>query len=332
MTMFEQRFLQEIGAVVHKDGHVGFASFDSAAEPCPASFITLLPSFSLLRISGGDAAEFLHNQFTCEVNALGEGGGIPGAWCNPKGRVITTFILYRLSGEFYLLMPTILLEHVVKRLRMFVLRAKVKITDFTAERTIMGMRGGNHSLPEDDGAFRIDRLNERLHLFMPTASGNRFLIIDDDAALQLVWLELSKSMIPADSRCWDRLDMAAGIPWLNEETTEKFLPQELNLDEIGALSFDKGCYPGQEVIARLHYRGQVKRRLHSCHVEAGSAASPGMKLKDDVGKNAGMILAAVPDAKEGMNVLAVIDTECVESCNIQLEDGSNLHLDSKIFL
>ncbi|MEJ2760893.1 MAG: hypothetical protein P8126_04995, partial [Gammaproteobacteria bacterium] len=300
------------------------------ADPCPASFITLLPGLSLLQISGGDAAEFLHNQFTCEVRALEDGGGCPGAWCSPKGRVITTFVLYRLGGEFFLLMPTTLLERVVKRLRMFVLRAEVKITDFTAERTVMGMRGGNHSLTEDGSAFRINRLNKRLHLFLPAANGGRFLIVDDDAALQPVWLELAKTVPPADTRCWNRLDMEAGIPWLNEETTEQFLPQELNLDQIGALSFDKGCYPGQEIVARVHYRGQVKRRLYSGHAETGAAASAGMKLRDNAGKTMGTVVTAVPDITEGVMVLAVIDTASVDAGNIQLEDGSMLHIDPGI--
>lgn len=328
--MFEQRFLQAIGAAVHEDGHVAFAGFDPEAEPCPGSFITLLPDLSLLRINGGDAAEFLHNQFTCEVIALGEGSGTPGAWCSPKGRVITTLVLYRLGGEFFLLMPTVLLERVVKRLRMFVLRAEVEITDFTADCTVMGMHGGNHSLQENGGAYRINRLNERLQLFLPAADGSRCLIIDDSAVLQAVWLELAKSMTPVDSRCWDRLDMAAGIPWLNDATTEEFLPQELNLDQIGALSFDKGCYPGQEIIARVRYRGQVKRRLYSGRADNGAAASTGNKLRDDAGKTTGMIIAAAPDAKDGIRVLAVIDTAGADAGKIQLEDGSVLHIDSEI--
>lgn len=328
--MFEQRFLETIGATIHEDGHVAFAGFDPAADPCPASFITLLPGLSLLQISGGDAAEFLHNQFTCEVRALEDGGGCPGAWCSPKGRVITTFVLYRLGGEFFLLMPTVLLERVVKRLRMFVLRAEVKITDFTAERTVMGMRGGTHSLQENGGAYRINRLNERLQLFLPDAGGSRCLIIDDSVVLQAVWLELAKSMTPVDSRCWDRLDMEAGIPWLNDAATEEFLPQELNLDQIGALSFDKGCYPGQEIIARVRYRGQVKRRLYSGRADNGAAASAGVRLRDHADKTTGMVIAAAPDTKDGIRVLAVIDTAGADAGKIQLADGSVLHIDLEI--
>ena len=199
--MFEQSFLKEIGAAVHDDGHVGFAGFDPANHTCPGSFITPVPGFSLLRISGKDAAEFLHNQLTSDVGQLSDGAGGPSAWCNPKGRVITTFVIYRLGDAYFLLLPTVLLERVTKRLQLFVLRSDVTITDFTAGRSMLGVRGRAGAIPEVEHEFSIHELNECLHLFLPDRHGeSRCLIVDQTDSLQTLWPELAPSMPPVDSR------------------------------------------------------------------------------------------------------------------------------------
>ena len=329
--MFEQSFLKEIGAIVHGDGHVGFADFDPAADPCPDSFITPVPGFSLLRISGKDAADFLHNQLTSDIKQLSDGTGGPSAWCNPKGRVITTFVVYRLGDAFYLLLPAILQERVTKRLQMFVLRADVAIMDFNAGCSLLGVRGRAGAIPEAELEFSIHELNQRLHLFLPDKHGeSRCLIVDQTEMLQDVWRELAQALPAVDSRCWDRLDMEAGLAWPNETTSEQFLPQELNLDGTGGVSFDKGCYPGQEVIARVHYRGQVKRRLYLARCEANSTPPPGATLRDKDGKNAGMLISAVPDAGKGHLCLAVVDTASLKAGGINIEASQTLDIDIKI--
>jgi folate-binding protein YgfZ len=328
--MFEQNFLKEIGATVHEDGHVAFAGFDPAADPCPDSFITPVSGFSLLRVGGTDAADFLQNQLTSDIGQLSDGTGGPSAWCNPKGRVITTFIIYRLGDAFFLLLPEALREHLVKRLQMFVLRADVAITDFTTGRSMLGVRGHAGAIPEVEHEFSIHELNQRLHLILPDRHGeSRCLIVDETAALQTLWPELARVMPPVDSRCWNLLDLEAGLPWLNEASSEQFLPQELNLDETGGLSFDKGCYPGQEVIARVHYRGQVKRRLHLGHCKSDTTPKPGTNLRDKDGKNAGMLVNAVPDAGKGYIIQAVVDTTILEDGGISIGENQTLDIEIK---
>jgi len=329
--MFEQSFLKEIGATVHDDGHVSFAGFDPAADTCPDSFITLVPGFSLLRISGKDATEFLHNQLTSAISQMSDGAGGSTAWCNPKGRVITTSVIYHLGDAFFLLLPAVLQERVAKRLQMFVLRADVTITDFTAGRSLLGVRGRAGAIPEVEQEFSIHELNQRLHLFLPDKHGeSRCLIVDQTTALQALWPELAQVTPPVDSRCWDRLDMEAGLPWLNEATSEQLMPQELNLDETGGLSFDKGCYPGQEIIARVRYRGQVKRRLYLARCEADTTPQYGATLRDTGGKNAGILINAVPDAGKGYLVQAVIDTASLNAGGIRIEESQTLDIEVKI--
>ncbi len=324
--MFEQRFLDQQNAILDADGNIGFPGFDVTSDPCPDTFISIVPGFGLLRVSGTDAGEFLHAQLTCDVNRMADGTGSTAAWCNPKGRVITTFVIYRLADEFFLLLPAVLQETVVKRLRMFVLRAEVEITDVTADRSVLGVRGRTEPLPLSEHPFSIHNLNDRLHLFLPDHGGeSRCLIVDDTEKLESVWQGLAGAMQPVDSRCWQRLDMEAGIPWLNESTTEQFLPQELNLEDTGGLSFNKGCYPGQEVVARVHYRGQVKRRLYHATAEADAAITAGTKVKDSDGKSVGLIVTSAP-CDAGLLALAVIDTGSAGSGALALEHGGNLHI------
>ena len=304
--MFEQSFLQSIGAIQHADGRVTFAN--TTAADCPDAFITLPAGLALLQVAGADAADFLHGQLSADIKALAANAGTPAAWCTPKGRVITTLVVYRHDAAFYLLLPAQLRERVQKRLQMFVLRANVQITDSMPGRTLLGVRGRGGAIPEVETDFSLHELNGRLHLFLPDRHGeSRCLIVDETETLQGVWQDLSQAMPAVDSRCWERLDMDTGLAWLCEATSEEFLPQELNLDRNGGVSFDKGCYPGQEIIARIRYRGQVKRRLFLIHAMSHDTPQPGTAIRDNRGGNQGMIVRAAPGKDKSHIILGVLD-------------------------
>lgn len=325
--MFDQNFLKEQNAVIDDQGNIGFPGFDITVDACPETFITIVPGFNLLHVDGSDAVSFLHAQLTCDVENLADGAGSSAAWCNPKGRVITTFLIYRLDNEFFLLLPSGLKDYVVKRLNMFVLRADVRISDFTDGRSLVGVRDQS----ENSNTFSITRLNDRLHLFMPDPDCERCLIIDENEPLQKVWTELTRSFKPVDSRCWQLLDIKAGIPWLNDDTTEQFLPQELNLEETGGLSFSKGCYPGQEVVARVHYRGQVKRRLYFARTGMESGVTAGDKLKNDNDKTIGTVVAMTTTTGATV-LLAVIETASAQTEALALENGAAVEIGACVSL
>jgi len=153
----------------------------------------LAASLGCLRVSGEDAANFLQGQMTCDVIELEENNGTCGAFCNAKGRVISTFYLLKTQSEFLFILPNSLLSVIHERLKRYKLRAKVEI---------------------NESDFDINTFN-----------------------------------------------LPNNLPWLTHETSEEFLPQWLNLDKLGGISFTKGCYTGQEIVARTHYLGEVKRRL-----------------------------------------------------------------------
>jgi folate-binding protein YgfZ len=220
-----------------------------------------------IKIEGADAAGFLHGQFTTDVTGLASGQAGLSAWCDPKGRVIATFILARLNGTFWLLLPEILKDTFLKRLKMYVLRANVVIVD---------------AAPED-----IPQLPD-----LPVTDG-----------------DLSETAL-----------IRQGIPLLHPETGGRFLPQELNLDKLGAVSYTKGCYPGQEIIARLRYRGEVKRRLCHATTDNNTLLQPGSALvPEGEERNIGTVVnSAITD--KGQELLIVLERGYIETGGVVAKD------------
>ena len=230
----------------------------------PGSIDFLAP----LRVTGADAAGFLHGQFTTDVTGLVHGGTGLSAWCDPKGRVFATFILARLEEAFWLLLPQALKDIFLKRLKMYVLRADVNIVDADTE-----------TLPE-----------------LP-------------------------AYVPAMDGCdWETACIRQGIPWISPATSGRFLPQELNLDRLDALSYTKGCYPGQEIIARLRYRGQVKRSLCHAVTDNSTLLAPGAGLAPrGEEKNIGAVVNSVITGK-GQELLIVLERPFIESGKVVAKD------------
>ena len=226
--------------------------------------------FTTIKIDGADAADFLHGQFTTDVTGLASGRAGLSAWCDPKGRVIATFILARLNGTFWLLLPEILKDTFLKRLKMYVLRANVNIADASTET-------GN--IPE-----------------LP-------------------------AYIPAMDGCdWQATFIRQGIPWVSPATSGRFLPQELNLDQLDALSYTKGCYPGQEIIARLRYRGEVKRRLCHATTDNNTLLQPASALvPEGEERNIGTVVNSAITGK-GQELLVVLERGYIETGCVVAED------------
>ncbi|MEN9784296.1 MAG: hypothetical protein RJA24_1639, partial [Pseudomonadota bacterium] len=203
---------------------------------------TLLNDFSLLRFSGPDSATFLQGQLTCDVQALKPGSSSYGGYCNPKGRLLATFLLWPEEAGFYMLLPAAIAEPIRKRLSMYILRSKVKAEDMTAAQACIGVSG-------TDTASQVSALGgqlpQRQHgvtsgetTTTVALPGNRCLMVMSRESVQL----------PAESGPWSSGDITCGIPFILPATQEEFVPQMVNLDLIGALSYTKGCYPGQEIV------------------------------------------------------------------------------------
>ena len=295
--------------------------------------ITDLPGFlTPIRIEGADAAEFLHGQFTTDVTGLAAGQAGLSAWCDPKGRVIATFILARLDDAFLLLLPGAVKEAFVKRLKMFVLRADVTIVDTSSTQPLQYYTG---ALVKDAQSLLPGLANIAPHSAL---RHNDYTLITYPADIAIILAGSRKTSLLRRAyetyfrdqgvRFLEKAFIRQDIPWLDAETSARFLPQELNLDTLEAVSFSKGCYPGQEIVARLRYRGAVKRRL--CHATTDNKIrlEPGAALRPDgEERNIGTVVNSVISSK-GQELLIVLERPFIESGKVVAEDFPDWSVES----
>ena len=273
-----------------------------------------LPQITLLRFSGADAQTFLHAQLTCDVLALNSGSSTYGGYCTPKGRLLATFLLWADAAGYTMLLPSALAEAIRKRLAMYILRSKVNVEEPTPALACVGVHGA-------DARQQIAALGgtapEQLH-GVTVSDDVRVIRLPIDRYL-LALPPTQAAAIAADAAdIWTQLDIAAGIPCIQPQTQEEFVPQMVNLDLIGGLTYTKGCYPGQEIVARTHYLGKLKQRMYRAQVAA--AAEPGDKLYcTELGDQAsGRIVASAPVAQGSHEVLAVLQTANAQSAQYHL--------------
>lgn len=271
---------------------------------------TDLSQLGLIEVLGKDAREFLHALLTCDVTALAEGRSSIAAWCTAKGQVIAVLQAAHLHDRYLLLLPADLADAVTRRLQLYMLRREVTLQNRTAELHCIGIAG--LGLPAVCAAHGLPLPQEQGHVLQRGAltalrlagPHPRALFIALPQTLQGVWRGLTTEIRPVSPEAWSMLDILAGFPAVTSATTEKHLPQMLNLQCLGAVSFHKGCFPGQEVIARLQYRGQLKRRLYLASAETHSPPEPGSAVHDDREPIGEVLLAS--RHPEGTVLLAVM--------------------------
>jgi len=271
MTPWHERLLAR-GARFNGTAVADFG--DSAAELAAArdaAVLCDLEPLGALRLHGPDAEAFLQGQVTSDVAALASGAAQYSAWCTPKGRVLANFLLRRIDGQtFELLLPEPLRAPIRKRLGMFVLRSRVAFDDVETSAVKMGVGGpaaggvvkaAVGSLPPLLRSIPVDG-GELLQV-----RGARFVGIVGTEHAESLWERLAKSARPAGFRCWKWLTVHAGVPVILSATQDQFIPQAINWDAIEGVSFQKGCYTGQEIVARTQYLGRLKERTVLGHTE-----------------------------------------------------------------
>lgn len=248
----------------------------------PARVCDLSPTNALLRVSGDDAIAFLHSQFTNDVKALAVGGAQWNGWCTPKGRLLATFVLARDAGGFLLMLPAAFAESFTKRLRMFVLRSKVTIEDLSSSMPRFGIWGG--AIP--DGSFQLGEA--RAIAFGATPAGTAATYED-----------------------WSLSLIREGIVQVVPGTQEEFVPQMANYELVGGVSFRKGCYPGQEIVARTQYRGILKKR--AVRVRSTAPIAPGDSVYSEAfgDQSAGTVANVAPSPEGGFEALVVAQLEAI---------------------
>lgn len=260
----------------------------------------------IIELSGADALAFAHAQFTSDVRALAVGQWQWSGWLDPSGRVRNFFALFRSDQERLLAwLPRGDSAAMAKHLSMYILRSKLRIRSL-ADYWLL-------DLQTSDGAISAES-TENWILDLPGSTQRRAAIVNNCAVL---------AIDTQRRQAWAREDIAAGLPWISHETAEEFTPQALGLDRLGAISLDKGCYPGQEIVARLHYRGGNKRGCVRLRLESGVLPQSGERIDVDASPVAhGRILYAAPAEDGFCEALAVLPLDLPDNIVMRLESGT----------
>ncbi len=319
-----QRLLAAHGARFDAEAVRDFG--DARAERSTAATGTVmapLSAFRLIRASGEDAVAFLHNLLSNDIKQLAPGAAMRCGLCSPKGRLLADFLVWRDGEDCLLQLSADLQPAILKRLGMYVLRSKVRLASADADLVLIGVSG-----PDAGALIRSLGAEPPAAALGVTHFGNGSIIRLDEGRFQMVlrataaiaaWGPLAASAKPVGEPVWRWLDIAAGIPRITATTQEEFVPQMANFDLIGGVSFSKGCYPGQEVVARTRYLGKIKRRTYRARVDAACpAAGTDLYSPDLPGQSCGKVIEAAPGPAEGCELLASMLTSSAERNDVHV--------------
>jgi folate-binding protein YgfZ len=287
------------------------------------TYLATLTNKQLLLVKGPDAGKFLQGQVTCDVKELNEPVTRLGAQCNPKGRILLSFRALQMNNETIALrLPASMMESAQKTLGKYIVFSKAKLQDGGNDFALFGLFGDSaaavastffQQLPttyegwiEKDGSYLIQLATNRFECWVATATVDSFL----DA------IEKQTQKVSADE--WQLLDIAAGIGEVYPESYELFTPQELNYQLVNGINFRKGCYTGQEIVARLHYRGKLKRHMYRFEYKNDQIPPPGTTIINSLsGQNAGTVVMAALNQQGKIELLASLLDEQIDQAKVE---------------
>jgi folate-binding protein YgfZ len=281
-----------------------------------------LSHLGLLKVSGDDAITFLQGQVTNDIKQLNGTNSQFAGYCNPKGRLLALFFAFAHHDHIHLQFNRVLLESISKRLKMYVMRSKVSIQDVSDSIIRLGLAGSNaaalletifESVPQQP--HELISLENGTLIRLP-GTMPRYEIFTDSEHAEAIWATLSKVCVAVGKPVWDYLEINAGIPDIDLSTQESFVPQMINLDTLGAINFKKGCYTGQEIVARTHYLGKVKRRTFLAQISSENSPQAGDVLHDANNQETGQIVRVAANPLGSFDVLAEVRLESMKAGDI----------------
>lgn len=284
----------------------------------PVSGLCLLDHFGLITAQGADTDLFLQGQLTQDLRNVTPQRSALGAHCTPKGRVLGLMRLIRHDAQVLLWLPRDLIPAMMKRLRMYVLRSQVKLDDASERWLSLGLWGtaaaealtrhfGTAPQDPDDAHCGADWGIVRIPGPTP-----RWLLLMTPEQAATWWGDLLNAAPLQRRGRWDALDIRAGLPWITSQTQDRHVPQQLNLHLINGVSFTKGCYTGQEIVARMQYLGTLKRRMYRAELQCLHPPEAGTALDCSAshsGQGAGSIISAAAEGAGRCEVLAIVEQE-----------------------
>ena len=282
--------------------------------------VASLPHLGIIRAVGADAASFLHNQLTNDVLLMKDGECRLAAFCNAKGRMQASFVVYKRGAEEVLLIcRKDLLAQTLKRLSMFVLRAKAKLSDASDAYQLLGLAGD--ALAHTLGSASLTAVEPwQRHA---VGAADVLTLYPALGQARALWIAPLDAVLPSASaltaELWQVGEVMSGIAWVELATFEAFVPQMLNYESVDGVNFKKGCYPGQEVVARSQFRGTLKRRAFIAQSDAPMTAGQEVFSGSDASQPCGLVAQA---ANQGEHYVAVLELQLSATDNSSLHAGA----------
>lgn len=283
-----------------------------------STYAALLNCLTVIEVSGEEAATFLQGQLTCDINLVNERQAKLGAHCNQKGRAQTTFVCGKRNDSYFLVLPSDQETATTKELAKYALFSKAQIS-VNHEFLIMGLAGAESKALEHTLSGRVPGLS----LISAQNLTSLALIPKTSAQACIDTLQEHKTNLVGDNG-WQLGQINAGVTHITADQSEKWIPQEFNYDLIDGISFKKGCYKGQEIIARIHYRGQTKVRTYALEITGSEQVRIGDKIISEAGQ--GTILAVARVSERTLRALSTLKIEASESQNLKLEQNDDCQI------
>lgn len=330
-----QSFLSNLKAEITEGRvqHFGNPS-DELQATANGTILADLSHLGLLQIEGEDRISFLQGQVTNDVKLLTGNNSHYAGYCTPKGRLLAFFMAFAHHDHLHLQLNRQLLEPIMKRLKMYVMRSKVTITDVSDTIVRMGLAGPQATqllqsmfkqVPEN--VQDLVSLDDAALIRLP-GDPPRFEIFTTPEHAERIWNTLSQQATMVGAPCWDWLEIQAGIPEIYPNTQEAFVPQMINLDALGGINFKKGCYTGQEIVARTHYLGKVKRRTLLTHIPATENPAIGSAVYASGTEDAiGLLVRVAPSPAGGWDALAEVRLEAIDGAKLRLDKTGQIVLE-----
>jgi len=323
-----KEFLQKAGAEFSEAGVTHYGNLPrELSVAITGNVFADLSHYGLVSVHGEDAQDFLQSQFSNDIRQVDDTHSQYSGYCSAKGRLLASFRIFRRGDSYYLCLPAEMIEDLISRLRMFVLRSKVTIEEAGNTFVYLGVSGGEASeklcdisgdLPES--VHEVIQDEEQLTIRVPGIHPSYEVFTSVERA-RVLWDKLNVDSAAIGAEAWQLLDIQAGVPVIYRQTRESFVPQMANMQLVDAVSFKKGCYPGQEVVARMQYLGKLKRRMYKLRTHTEIRPEPGDELfrGEDASQSTGKVVSAAAHPDGGYALLAVLQISSAEG-------GGDLHL------
>ncbi len=302
---------------------------DQTASSPKSTTLTLLGHERLLTFSGKENRKFLQGQLTCDVDALTHGEITNGACCNPKGRMVANFRMFAANEDLIASLPADQVEHLKAHLSKYAAFFRtVSITESTNEWVRMGVSGKNASQIISELTGQNTPTANALCLWNMgivaaiSSHASRFELWIKPEHAQTVWQQLSVHATVVNTTQWQLDDMKEGLAWITEASRESWIPQHLNWQAVNGVSFSKGCYTGQEIVARMKYLGKLKSHMYRFTAKLDSPPATGAIVNNSSGKKTGEVVIALPGIQDEIEILAVIRKDDAETGLLTLAENN----------